>query len=792
MLESYFKIALRFLIKNKLYSFINIAGLSLSLSCVILIILYTKDELSFDKFHEDVNSIYLIGIDVRNPDGSSQDKMAITSMLHGPRFKDNLPEIQSYVRLAKTYRNIKLGEDVQSQEVMHADTNLFTFFSFPLLHGNPKTALNQLHSAVISQDMAIRHFGTEDALNKTILLEREGAFTPYVITGVSKRCPQNSSIQFEIVLPPEDDQMNFNWVNLGVNTFLKINEGSDMNVVAAKMQKIFESESKEVMKQVRSYGFTQSFYHQLQPFTDVHLNQEFKAEEGLSNASSPIYSYILSGIAIFILIIACINFVNLTIARSAKRAREIGIRKVVGSGRVQLIKQFLGESFLLCCFSFASGLLVAQLLLPIFNDVVNKELSLSYLMDSRLILSYVILLILTGLLSGFYPAIVLSGYKPVQTLYNQFRLSGKSRFQKTLIVFQFALATIMIIGTMTIFNQFEFLTTKELGFDAENVVRVPKGNLTPRELKVFSEELSKDPNIVLVAPQGHSTMNVKINGESILNCIYETVDENFIDLFKISVADGRNFSPLFPSDSAESVIVNEAFVKIAGWRDPIGEQVSLFDGEKKVVVGVVKDYHFESLKNVIKPQLFVPTSGTQHGPYMHFLVRLKPNSEANSLAHIEKTFKRLFPIVPYTYQFYDDINLKNYEVESKWKKVILLSSLLTVFIAGIGLFGLSILTAESRHKEIGIRKILGATVNAIVFTLFKDLLSLISLSMIVAIPVAYYASAKWLESYPYRTEVGFETFIGAGLLVLIIGLATISYQTIKTALMNPVETLKRE
>src|SRR5688572_20725165 len=241
MLKSYFKIALRYLVKNKLYSFINIAGLSLSLSCVILIILYTKDELSFDKFHEDVNSIYLIGIDVRYPDGSSQDKFVITSMLHGPRFKDNLPEIQSYVRLAKTYRNIKLGEDVQSQEVMYADTNLFTFFSFPLLHGNPKTALNQLHSAVISQDMAIRHFGTEDALNKTILLEKEGAFIPYVITAVSKRCPQNSSIQFEIVLPPEDDQMNFSWINLGVNTFLKINKESHMNTVAAKMQKVFES-----------------------------------------------------------------------------------------------------------------------------------------------------------------------------------------------------------------------------------------------------------------------------------------------------------------------------------------------------------------------------------------------------------------------------------------------------------------------------------------------------------------------------------------------------------------------
>jgi putative ABC transport system permease protein len=706
----------------------------------------------------------------------------------------NLPEIHSFVRLAKSYSNIKLGEDVQSQEVLQADTNFFTLFSFPLLHGNLQTALNQPHSVVISQDMAIRHFGTEDALNKTILLEREGAYIPYIVTGVSKRCPQNSSIQFEMVLPLENEETNFDWVNLNVNTFFKLNNGSDANVVAVKMQKIFERESKEVMEQVRSYGFNQNFYHRLRPFTDVHLSQEFKAELALSNASNPLYSYILSGIATFILIIACINFVNLTIARSTKRAREIGIRKVVGSGRSQLIRQFLGESFLLCCFSFIGGLLLAQLLLPVLNDVVNKKLSLYYLIDSKLILAYVILLIVTGLLAGGYPAIVLSGYKPVQTLYNQFHLSGKNRFQKGLIVFQFALATVMIIGTMTIYNQFEFLTTKELGFDTENVVRLPKRNLSPTELKVFSEELTKNSSIILVAPQGHATMNVKINSDSIFNCIYETVDENFIKLFKIPVAMGRNFSPLFQSDSTKAVVVNESFVKMAGWLDPIGKQVSLFpfEGEKKVVIGVVNDYHYESIRNIIKPQLFVPVSDKKHGPYQQLLIRIKPNSEASSLPHIESTFKKLFPAIPYTYQFYNDLNLKNYEAESKWKKVILLSSLLTVFIAGIGLFGLSILTAERRCKEIGIRKILGATVNTIVFTLFKDLLSLISLSLIVAMPLAYYASSRWLESYPYRRELALETFIGAGVLVLIIGLTTISYQTIKTALMNPVATLKRE
>jgi putative ABC transport system permease protein len=784
--------------KSKLYSFINVAGLSLGLSCVVLIILYSKDEWSFDKFHEDVNSIYLIGIDVRNADGSSQDKLTGTSMLHGPRFMNSLGEIESYVRLTKSHRNLKIGEEVQGQEVHQADSNFFAMFSFSLLHGDPKTALTQPRGAVISEDVAIRHFGTEDALNKIILFEREGMFTPYVVTGVAKRCPQNSSIQFEILIPfdtpIQQGPDTFNWVNLNVVTFVKCSKSIEVQAVADKMQRVFESESKEVMEQVRKYGFNQQFYHHLQPFDAVHLSQEFKAGGALSDSSDPLYTYILSGIAIFILIVACINFINLTIARSAKRAKEIGIRKVVGSGRRQLIKQFLGESFLICCLSFAAALLIAQMLLPVFNDIVNKKLSLSYLLDVKLIVAYFILLLVTGFLSGFYPAIILSGYKPVQTLYNQFRLSSKSQFQKGLIVFQFALATLMIIATMTVNNQLDFLTTKELGFDPQNVVTVTKANLQLRELKTLREELSKDPGIELIAPHGHHTMNVKLNGDSIFNCIYETVDENFLDLFKIPFVDGRNFSQLFPSDSTTSVIVNEAFVKMAGWRDPMGQQISLFPfkGEKRLVVGVVKDYHFESVGNVIKPQLFVCKPDMQYGPYTGFLVRIKANSEARALPFIEKTFKALFPVIPYNYQFYDDGNAKNYAAEKKWKKVILLSSFVTVFIAGIGLFGLSILTAERRIKEIGIRKILGATVNAIVVALFKDLLGLISVGMFVAMPIAYYASTRWLESYAYRTEAGIETFLTAGLLVMVIGLATISYQTIKTALMNPVETLKTD
>ncbi|MFN9500098.1 MAG: ABC transporter permease [Chryseotalea sp.] len=792
MFASYFKIAIRYLGKNKTYSFINIAGLSVSLACAMLIILYAKDEFSFDKFHKDINTTYLVAIDVQNSDGSSADKMGLTSLLHGPRFKDNLPEVESFVRLNTTYLNIKLGEDINSQKVLEADSNFFSFFSFPLLKGNPQTALQNIHSVVISEDMALQHFGNDDALTKTIFLESNGTFVPYTVTGVSKRCQQNSSIQFDIVMPLIEKPDDLNWVSVSLSTFVKLNERNNSKVVSSKMQEVFEAESKEVMEQVRKYGFTQSFYHHLQPFNDVHLSQEIKAEAGLTNASSSIYSYILSGIALLILTIACINFINLTIARSAKRAKEIGIRKVVGGARQQLITQFLGESFLLCFLSFIAAIMLAQLLLPHFNNLVNKELSLVYLIDSQLIIIYLSLLTFTEFLAGFYPAIILSVYNPVQTLYAKFKLSGKNYLQKALILFQFSLATFMVIATAIVYMQFDFLTSKDLGYKPDYVVKVNKRKLTHQEAKIFSEALSKNANIVSLSPQHHGKENGKINTDSVFHFTYEAVNENFIDLFNIKIAQGRNFSANNISDSANSVIINQAFVKKAGWKEPIGKEVTMMDGAVRKVIGIVEDYNYESLKKTIEPQLFSLAFNVDYPFYQHLLIKIQPNSTSNVIPYIEKTFKELFPMHPFTYQFYDEINLLNYQMEAKWKQVILLSALLTIFIAGIGLFGLSILTVESKYKEIGIRKVLGASEKTIVFSLYKNHLTLIFLAFLIAIPSSYYAGSVWLNNYPYRIKIGLEIFIGAGLFVLTIAALTISYQTRKAALLNPVDSLRTE
>jgi putative ABC transport system permease protein len=429
MFKNYFKIALRNLQRNKVYSFINIAGLSLGLACAMLIILYIKDEISYDRFQGNLNHIYRVVTEGVNPDGSIGSKDGNTGYLQGPRFTENVPGIKSFVRIQSGQNDIKKGTDVQSQELLMVDSNFFSVFSFPLLSGNPKTCLSDPHSVVLSEDAASKQFGTADAVGKIMMIKEDSEFVPYSVTAITKRCPQNSSIKFDVLLPFKESAIDTrdseNWFNFFLNTFVVLNPNADEKIVEKKMQQFYEADSREAVKILtEKYGpmMDRKSVYFLQPFADMHLSKDLPPQNGLSDASNPMYSYILSGIALFILLIACINFVNLTVARSLKRAREIGIRKVVGGNRNQLIIQFLGESFALCFIAFIMALVIVQLVLPVFNDLANKSLALSYLFDANLIAGYVILFILTTLLAGFYPALVLSGYSPVQTLYSRFNL----------------------------------------------------------------------------------------------------------------------------------------------------------------------------------------------------------------------------------------------------------------------------------------------------------------------------------------------------------------------------------
>ncbi|WP_089914130.1 ABC transporter permease [Chitinophaga rupis] len=801
MFKNYFKIALRNLARNKVYAFINIAGLAIGLACAMLILLYVKDEVSFDRFHHNGPNLYRIALKSVHHGSEYQD--GNTGLLQGPRFTQNVTGIKSFVRIQSGSRDFKKGTEVESRDLLYVDSNFLSVFTFRLTDGDAKNCLRQPHSVVLTRDEAKKQFGTTAAVGKFLLLREDSLFVPYKVTAVTDNCPQNSSIQYKILLPFKENEAdaknNDNWFSFFLNTFVLLDDHANPQTVSAQMQRFYEKDAAEVFKAINiKYGTSESEDAQmgtyfLQPFREMHMSTTLPAQNGLQNASNPMYAYILSGIALFVLLIACINFVNLTVARSVRRAKEIGIRKVVGSERRQLVIQFLGESFLLCAIAFILAILLAQIILPFFNELSNKKLAIVYLLDAKLIAGYIALFLLTGLLAGFYPALVLSGYKPVETLYSRFNLKGKSYLQKSLVVLQFTLASFLIIATFTIYSQFNYLTKTDLGYDDSNIVMVNKDNLAHQRAAIFKAELLKYPDIEYVAPKnsGSWMTGAKLDNDSSISFAWETVDESYLQTLKIPLLQGRNFSADFPSDSVNSVLVNETFVKKAGWKNPVGRSVIFNYQNNKVyqVIGVVKDHHFAALNQKIAPQLFTMKNSN---PYGTFYIKIRPNTAARSLEYIQKIFKQFFPLSPYSYVFKNEQNLRSYESEARWKQIILFGAVLTIFISCIGLFGLSVLSAQKRTKEIGIRKVLGASVQSIAAALSKDFIKLVMIALIIAMPLAWLAAGKWLESYPYRITLSWPIFVSAAVLVVMIALCTVSFQAIKAAFANPVKSLRTE
>lgn len=794
MLRNFFKTAIRSLSRNRVYSFINIAGLSLGLACAMLMVLYLKDEVSYDRFLQNGQNIYRIYSEGVMPDGEVR-RMGITGDVQGPLFKEKIPGMAAFVRVNGGYADVKGTGEVNPQQLLVADSNFFSVFSFPLLSGQPSTALIQPLSVVLSEDAAKKYFGTSDALGKTLMVKRDMEFQPYVVSGVAKRCPQNSSLQFDAIIPktidPDKEHGPRRWNEFFLNTYVVLNPNASVHAVEQKMTRLFEEENREFLKRIQKETNGKfNLGYRLQPFFNIHLNDSMDRNE-IAGASSKVYSYILTGIALFILVIACINFVNLTVARSLKRAKEIGVRKVIGSSRRQLILQFLGESMMLCFAAFLIGIVLVQWLLPVFNRLSNKALSLSFLFDTKLVAGYVMLFVITGLLAGFYPALVLSKFNPVKTLYGRFTLSGKNYLQKSLVVLQFTLASFLISATCILFYQFKFLSTKKLGYDDSNLVMVSKQKLNLTDALYLKDELLKNPNIAGVAlkDKGYAFNGGKINGNTEIGFTNATIDESYFPMMKIPIVKGRNFSKDFPSDRSHSVIVNEKFVANAGWKDPIGQKVSIGDGPPMQVVGVVKDYHFQPVNVEIGPALF--TMGMQQEYWMVY-IKIKPASETASLHHIEATFKKLFPLSPFSYQFKDQENQHNLEAEARWKQIMLFGAILTIFISCIGLFGLTVLSTEKRTREIGIRKVLGASSREVAAILSKDFLKLVLLALLIATPISWLAAKKWLENYPYRIHLSWWLYLSVAVLVVFIAIATVSTQAIRAALINPVKSLKTE
>ena len=795
MLQNYLKTAIRSLTRNGLYSAINILGLSIGLACTMLIVLYVKDELSFDRFFANSNRTYRILNQTMDPMGNVH-RLGVTGYLQGPHFAARVPAIQSFVRVRHSHREIKTIKDVQPQEVALADFNFFSVFSFPFLHGDPKSCLLQPNSVVLTESVAKKQFGTTNVVGKTIEIKDKDIFTPYVVTGVTQDCPQNSSVQYEVMLPfhesPEEETRAENWFGGFLTTYVVLAPNADVKAVDGQIERAYKTDAGAAIRIVeQKFHFTDKTVYTLEPLKDMHLDTQM-ASDGIAYSSNPIYSYILSGIAIFILLIACINFVNLTVARSLKRAKEIGVRKVVGGSRGQLMGQFMGESMLLALAAFLLALVEVQLTLPVFNHLANKSLALSYLLDGRLVATFIGLYLVTGFLAGFYPALVLSGFDPAQTLYNRFMPASKNYLQKGLVILQFTLASFVIILTTVLFSQFKYLTTEKLGYDDSNLIRMYKQNLTVGEARLLRAELTKDPDFIDVSAKdaGYSFTGGTINGNQGTGFVFATVDPHYLPLLKIPVVKGRNFSDAYPTDTTNAVLVNETFVRNAGWTNPIG-QVVLFgpDSTRLQVVGVVKDYHFEPLNTEIKPQLFVlPSRGYLGDLY----IRIRPTTEAASLAYLEKVFHRLYPLSPFSPTFMNETNLKNYESEARWKQILFFSAIITIFISCVGLFGLAVLSAERRVKEIGIRKVLGASVASVVRILSRDFLLLVLLSLVLAIPGAWIAAHKWLENYPYRIRLHWELFTVPCVLVVVIALATVSVQALRAAIASPVRSLRAE
>jgi putative ABC transport system permease protein len=795
MIKNYFKTALRNLWRSKVFSLINILGLSVGLACCMLIFLYSKDEISYDRFHKKKDNIYRITSTITGADGNV-NKIGSTGMIPGPNFKRAIPEIDDYVRVQSAQFNIRHGKEVFDQDALYVDSNFFSVFSFPLIAGNQKTALIDIHSVVLSEEVAEKYFSKKNAVGQVLELYTGEKFEPFVVSAVAKRSPQNSSIKIKMLVPVRFEQTQFNddqWVNFFLNTFIILKPGASTKTVEAKFTRVFNTEAATQLKEMADkYGFKDKVKFGLQPLPQMHLSTDFRSDNGLTDASNPMYTYILTGIALFILLIACINFINLTVVHSLKRAKEIGIRKVVGGQRKQLVAQFLGESFVLSFIAFFMAIFLVQLVLPFFNALANKALAFSYLLDVKLVTGYIALFFLTGLLAGLYPALVLSRFNPVQTLYGRFRLTGKNYLSKGLVVFQFTLATFLIVATMIIFSQFNYLMNFDLGYNDKNVAILNTGQIDREKLDVFRNELLKNSSIETVTADqgGRWTTIAHINDGKEITFDFKHIDENYFPLFQIPVIKGRNFSKDFISDTAEAAVINESFAKTAGWKDPLGKQVDFFYNNKKyTVVGVIKDYHYVSLAEKIEPQLF--TMNPRY-TFRTAFIKLKPGNTSQTLRYIERKFKSMFPVQPYQYNFKDAQNAEQYEREAKWKQIITFGAILTILISCIGLFGLATLSAEKRTKEIGIRKVLGASVAVIAGKLSGDFLKLVILAAIIASPLAWLVMNKWLQNYPYRINMSWWTFGFGAFVVLLIALITVSFQAIRAAIANPVKSLRTE
>jgi putative ABC transport system permease protein len=803
MLKNYFKIAWRNLRQNKLLSFINIIGLSIGLACVMLIVLFVNDEFSFDKFHKNANRIVrVVQTDVDT--AGKERRNGNSGMPQGPSFASAIPEVQAFCRIQGWDMLTKKGNDGIKAKVLYADTSFFSVFSFNILSGNPNKMLEGRNSVVLTDETAEKYFGNLDPIGKTVEIEVDEDFEPFIVAGIVKKAPINSSIKFDMLIPFQRRipigpagaiRDNDNWNTLFLNTFLLLKKNTTVKAAQAKVWPAFLKFNEAGWNKTKARGGIVSRTYALQPFLQMHLDPLFFASNGISDWSDSKYAYILSGLAFLILLIACINFINIMLAKSLKRSKEIGIRKVSGSSRSQLVGQFLSESFLVTAISFIPAIIMMQILLPIFSNFTERHYDTSYLWQPTIIFLYCILLVAVSLLAGFYPAIVASKFKPVQVLYGNIKLSGKNIFGKALLVLQFGIAAALIICTIVYNSQFNYMTKSDAGFTKQNIIRVQfPWNKGAAQMQTFKNELVKNTSIISVGAKSGdwNKTNFVINGKTTDWTYYENIDDNYLQVLQIPLQKGRYLSYSNKADTISNCVVNEAFVAayLDKSKDPIGQTLDMAKGEPSIsIVGVVKNYHSASFKNKIEPIYF---SLDKTGDALNMLINYKSGEEKKAMADISKTYKTIVPYAVLDAQYMQDWNEGWYKQEALWKKIVLFAAIIAIVLSCLGLFALSTLAIQQRVKEIGIRKVLGASVVGIASLVSKDFLKLVFISLLIASPIAWYIMNDWLKDFAYRINISWWIFLVTVFVTTCIAMLAISFHAIKAAVSNPVKSLRTE
>lgn len=810
MLKNYVKIFLRNLKKQKIYSIINIIGLAIGITFFILLISYVWDELTYDRFHANADKIYRVTADFGPGVRSS------TPPIFAGALKTEFPDVLQTTRLWERRQAIKYGNKMFHQNVAFADPEFFELFTFPLKAGNPSQALNNPNKVILTQEMAHKYFGDNDPLSKILSINIEQENRDFIVSGVLEEIPGNSSIKFDLLIPfqnvslvfGQDFEASLVTTPFFHSTFIEMADDSHPSSITNRFTAFIE---KYYGENIRKLGFDpKQFTLGLQKFTDYHLGS-VPGSPALEPRSRPAYSYILSGIALIVLLLACFNYMNLSIGQSSTRFKEIGIRKVMGAHRGRLIKQFLMDPMLLSFMALFLGLALAELFLPKFNTLSGKSLSLDYLESWQNLLVLIGLTVFIGMVSGSYPAFVLSRMNAVDIFKGKSKMGGKNIFTRFLIVLQFSVSIFLIIGILIIANQLNFLKTRELGYDRENVLAIPTQSFlfrnSPGEdvVEYLKKELRHQPNILSISgvagwsgnPVGFSNRRPLIQDNSEIRVHFKKVDYNYLETMGISLIQGRNFSPNFSTDISEAAIVNEAFVKQFKLKEPIGKRFFEFCSDphperyrkNQTIIGVIRNYHFTSLHNEIAPLVL---NLDRDVAVSVVLAKIKSQNFYDSIALLKTKWNEIRPDMPFMYFFLDDLIDMQYQREQNWSWIIGYSTGFAVFIACMGLFGLTALAVVQRTKEIGIRKVLGAQVPGIVLLLSKEFVLLISLANIIAWPIAYFAMNKWLQNFAFRIHINIWTFVISAAMALLIGIVTVGYQAVKTATANPVDSLRYE